>query len=65
MLTIIVITTLFTFVVTGHGIYTHHRNNPFTGHGKAYVFARLGLEVLIILMWIGTAALMIRPRLRK
>ncbi|MCJ1285443.1 hypothetical protein MMC26_004783 [Xylographa opegraphella] len=57
-----VISTLFTFVITAHGIWIYSRHNPFAGHGKVYTWARLGLELLMILMWIGTATLMLRPK---
>ncbi|MCJ1438919.1 hypothetical protein MMC27_008309 [Xylographa pallens] len=57
-----VIATLFTFVVTAHGIWIYSRHNPFAGHGKVYTWARLGLELLMVLMWIGTATLMLRPK---
>ncbi|MCJ1401801.1 hypothetical protein MMC11_005018 [Xylographa trunciseda] len=57
-----VIATLFTFVVTAHGIWVYSRRNPFAGHGKIYTWARLGLELFMVLIWIGSASLMLRPK---
>ncbi|MCJ1246829.1 hypothetical protein MMC30_004038 [Trapelia coarctata] len=57
-----VIATIFTLVVTAHGIWSHIRTNPFASHGKVYTIARIVLELLIILLWIGTASLMLRDK---
>lgn len=58
----IVITSIFTFAVTIYTIIIYHRNNPFAGHGKAFTFARLGVEALVFLLWIASATLMLRPK---
>jgi hypothetical protein len=55
-----VIATLFTIFVTAHGIWCYSRKNPFAGHGRAYNIARMVLELFMILIWIGTASLMLR-----
>jgi len=57
-----VIATLFTFIVTAHGIWIYTRHNPFAGHGKVYTWTRLGLELFMILIWIGSASLMLRNK---
>ncbi|MCJ1409516.1 hypothetical protein MMC19_003597 [Ptychographa xylographoides] len=57
-----VIATLLTFVITGHGIWIYSRKNPFAGHGKVYTYSRLALEILMILIWIGTASLSLRNK---
>ena len=48
--------------MTAHGIWVYSRHNPFAGHGKVYTWVRLGLELLMVLMWIGSATLMLRPK---
>lgn len=58
----LVIAVIFTLAVTVHSIWTFHRSNPFTGHGKTFTFVRLGVEVLVILLWIATASLMLRGK---
>ena len=45
-----------------HTIVSHHRSNPFAGNGKVFVFVRLGVEVLTILLWIASAILMLRHK---
>ncbi|MCJ1473559.1 hypothetical protein MMC13_002210 [Lambiella insularis] len=57
-----VIATLFTFVIAAHGIWIYSRNNPFAGHGKVYTYGRLVVEFIMVLMWIGSATLMLRPK---
>lgn len=56
------IATIITFAVTIHGIWTHLRKNPFAGVGKALYFARLGVEIITVLLWIATAALMLQKK---
>ena len=53
---------LFTTVLAIHTIITHHRSNPFSATGKLYTILRVALEVLTLLLWIGTAGLMLRPK---
>lgn len=57
-----VITFILTLAVTVHTIWTYHRSSPFTGHGKTFTFVRLGVEALVFLLWIATAALMLRGK---
>lgn len=59
---LIVIATLFTLIVAGHGVWIHFRTSPLAGHGKVYAIGRIALEALMILLWIGTAALMLRDK---
>lgn len=42
--------------------FTHHRSNPFSGGSTIYTIARLAAEVLVFLLWVASAALMLRPR---
>ncbi|KAL8772808.1 MAG: hypothetical protein Q9209_002153 [Squamulea sp. 1 TL-2023] len=57
-----VISSIFTFAITAHSIFTHHRSNPFSGGSATYTIARLAAEVLVFLLWVASAALMLRPR---
>ncbi|KAL8822593.1 MAG: hypothetical protein Q9191_006670 [Dirinaria sp. TL-2023a] len=57
-----VITCLFTYFVAAHTIFTHHRSNPFSGRGSVYTIVRLVVEVLVFLLWVATAALMLRHK---
>ncbi|KAI4226064.1 MAG: hypothetical protein LQ349_006947 [Xanthoria aureola] len=57
-----VISSIFTFAITVHSIFTHHRSNPFSGGSTIYTIARLAAEVLVFLLWVASAALMLRPR---
>ncbi|KAL8935628.1 MAG: hypothetical protein Q9216_005334, partial [Gyalolechia sp. 2 TL-2023] len=57
-----VITSIATFVVTAYSIFTHHRSNPFSGGTATITIARIAAEVLVCLLWIASAALMLRPR---
>ncbi|KAL8852434.1 MAG: hypothetical protein Q9221_002664 [Calogaya cf. arnoldii] len=57
-----VISSIFTFAITAHSIFTHHRSNPFSGGSTTYTIARLAAEVLVFLLWVASAALMLRPR---
>ncbi|KAL8840800.1 MAG: hypothetical protein Q9176_003647 [Flavoplaca citrina] len=64
-----VISSIFTFAITIHSMYvkaqdsfTHHRSNPFSGGSATYTIARLAAEVLVFLLWVASAALMLRPR---
>ena len=58
----IVIATIFTLVITGHGVWTHLRSDFVKLHGKVYLIARVLVDFILFLMWIGTATLMLRPR---
>ncbi|KAL8879936.1 MAG: hypothetical protein Q9192_008129, partial [Flavoplaca navasiana] len=42
--------------------FTHHRSKPFSGGSATYTIARLAAEVLVFLLWVASAALMLRPR---
>ncbi|KAL8921345.1 MAG: hypothetical protein Q9172_004073 [Xanthocarpia lactea] len=57
-----VISSIVTFAITIHSIFTHHRSNPFSGGSTKYTIARLAAEVLVFLLWVASAALMLRPR---
>ncbi|KAI4237581.1 MAG: hypothetical protein L6R40_005872 [Gallowayella cf. fulva] len=57
-----VISSIFTFAIAAHSIFTHHRSNPFSGGSTTYTIARLAAEVLVFLLWVASAALMLRPR---
>lgn len=57
-----VISAIFTFVVTAYSIFTHHRSNPFSGGSTMITLARIAAEILVLLLWIASAALMLRPR---
>lgn len=56
------IASLFSFAVTGHGIYIHYRRNPFSSHGKVYRVARICLEAFIVLLWIGAVGTNFGPK---
>ncbi|KAL8751167.1 MAG: hypothetical protein Q9199_006609 [Rusavskia elegans] len=55
-----VISSIFTFAITVHSIFTHHRSNPFSGGSTTYTIARLVAEILVFLLWVASAALMLR-----
>ncbi|KAL9019515.1 MAG: hypothetical protein Q9185_003215 [Variospora sp. 1 TL-2023] len=57
-----VIASIFTFAVTIYSIFTHHRSNPFSGGTTIITIARIVAEVLVFLLWVASAALMLRPR---
>ncbi|KAL8909005.1 MAG: hypothetical protein Q9207_000456 [Kuettlingeria erythrocarpa] len=57
-----VIASIFTFAVTVYSIFTHHRSNPFSGGTATITIARIAAEVLVFLVWVASAALMLRPR---
>ncbi|KAL8805770.1 MAG: hypothetical protein Q9223_003835 [Gallowayella weberi] len=57
-----VISSIFTLAITAHSIFTHHRSNPFSGGSNLYTIARLVAEILVFLLWVASAALMLRPR---
>ncbi|KAL8746547.1 MAG: hypothetical protein Q9184_007730, partial [Pyrenodesmia sp. 2 TL-2023] len=57
-----VISSIFTFAVTVYSIFTHHRSNPFSGGTATITIARIAAEVLVFLLWVASAALMLRPR---
>ncbi|KAL8711466.1 MAG: hypothetical protein Q9220_004124 [cf. Caloplaca sp. 1 TL-2023] len=57
-----VISSIFTFAITVLSIYSHHRSNPFSGGSTIYSIARLANEVVVLLLWVASAALMLRPR---
>lgn len=42
--------------------FSHHRSNPFSGGTATITIARLAVEVVVFLLWVATAALMLRPR---
>ncbi|KAI4203598.1 MAG: hypothetical protein LQ350_001788 [Teloschistes chrysophthalmus] len=55
-----VIASIFTFAVSVHTIFTHHRSNPFSGGSAMYTIARLLAEIVVFLLWIAAAGVMIR-----
>lgn len=58
----VVIAVLFTLAVAAHTIWQQHRgSNPFSGRGAVYTIARLVLEILTFLLWVGSAALALQP----
>ncbi|KAL8972430.1 MAG: hypothetical protein Q9183_000562 [Haloplaca sp. 2 TL-2023] len=57
-----VIASIFTFAVTIHTIFTHHRSNPFSGGSTTYTIARIVAEVVVFLLWVASAGLMLRSR---
>ncbi|KAL8639663.1 MAG: hypothetical protein Q9226_008846 [Calogaya cf. arnoldii] len=57
-----VISSIFTFAITAHSIFTYHRSNPFSGGSATYTITRLAAEILVFLLWVASAALMLRPR---
>ncbi|KAI4280681.1 MAG: hypothetical protein L6R38_004257 [Xanthoria sp. 2 TBL-2021] len=57
-----VISSILTFAITVHSIFTHHRSNPFSGGSTTYTIARLAAEILVFLLWVASAALMLRKR---
>ncbi|CAF9920954.1 MAG: hypothetical protein ALECFALPRED_001676 [Alectoria fallacina] len=58
-----VIASIFTFALTLHNLITHHMNsNPFSGGSATRTVVRLAAEALVFLIWIATAALMLRPK---
>ncbi|KAL8954659.1 MAG: hypothetical protein Q9193_007151 [Seirophora villosa] len=57
-----VIASIFTFAVTIYSIFTYHRSNPFSGGSATITIARLAAEVVVFLLWVASAALMLRPR---
>ncbi|KAL8995102.1 MAG: hypothetical protein Q9188_006890, partial [Gyalolechia gomerana] len=42
--------------------FIHHRFNPFSGGTATITIARIAAEVLVFLLWVASAALMLRPR---
>ena len=53
---------LFTFAVAIYTLFQHHRgSNPFSAHGTMYTVLRLVIEIIVFLLWIGSAALALRP----
>lgn len=57
-----VITTIITFAIIGHAIFTQIRSNPFSSRGSVYQIVRLLVEVVTFLLWIATVVLMLRPK---
>ena len=58
----IVVAVLFTLAVAGYSSFAHFRgNDPFKARGTMYTIARLVLEVILFLLWIGSAVLALRP----
>ncbi|KAI4102688.1 MAG: hypothetical protein L6R37_004219 [Teloschistes peruensis] len=55
-----VIASIFTFAVSIHTIFTHHRSNPFSGGSAIYTIARLLAEIVVFLLWIAAVGVMIR-----
>ncbi|KAL9587203.1 MAG: hypothetical protein Q9203_003590 [Teloschistes exilis] len=55
-----VIASIFTFAVSVHTIFTHHRSNPFSGGSAIYTIARLLAETVVFLLWVAAAGVMIR-----
>ncbi|KAL8722847.1 MAG: hypothetical protein Q9225_000734 [Loekoesia sp. 1 TL-2023] len=43
-------------------VFTHHRSNPFSGGTTTVTIARITAEVIVFLLWVASAALMLRPR---
>ena len=57
-----VVAVLFTFAVAIYTVIQHHRgSNPFAAHGTIYTIVRLVIEIIVFLLWIGSAALALRP----
>ena len=56
------VSTLLTLVITGHGVWSHFRTDFIKLHGRVYVVARMIVDFLLLLCWVGTATLMLRPR---
>ena len=57
-----VVAVLFTFAVAIQTVFQHHRgSNPFAAHGTIYTIVRLVIEIIVFLLWIGSAALALRP----
>ncbi|KAL9598678.1 MAG: hypothetical protein Q9219_004347 [cf. Caloplaca sp. 3 TL-2023] len=42
--------------------FSHHRSNPFSGGTTTITLARLAAELVLFLLWVASAALMLRPR---
>lgn len=57
-----VLTVLFTFALSGYQILRHHRASSQHALSKALLFVLAGANVLLILMYIGTAAIMFRDK---
>ncbi|KAI4118372.1 MAG: hypothetical protein LQ338_007413 [Usnochroma carphineum] len=57
-----VIASIFTLATTVYSIFAHHRSNPFSGGTTTITLARIAAEVLVFLLWVASAALMLRPR---
>ena len=57
-----VFSSIFTFAVTGYGIYNQHHLNPFAGHGILYTLLRMALEIFVTLLWLATVVLMLRRK---
>ena len=49
-------------MITVHGVWSHVRTDFIKLHGRAYVVGRMLVDFILLLMWIGTATLMLRPR---
>jgi len=57
-----VITSLITFAIIGHAIFTQIRSNPFSSRGSIYQIVRLVIEVVTFLLWVATLVLMLRHK---
>ena len=42
-------------------VQNHRRSNPFAAHGTIYTILRLVIEIIVFLLWVGSAALALRP----
>ena len=57
-----VIAVLFTFAVAIYTVFRHHRgSDPFAARGILYTIVRLVIEIIVFLLWVGSAALALRP----
>ncbi|KAK3171614.1 hypothetical protein OEA41_003698 [Lepraria neglecta] len=58
-----VISAILTFAITLHAIISHHLNrNPFSGGSTMRTILRIAIEIIILLLWVATATLMLRPK---
>jgi len=57
-----VISSIATFAIIGHAIFTQIRSNPFSSRGSIYQIARLVVEVVTFLLWVATVVLMLRHK---
>jgi zinc transporter ZupT len=57
-----VLSSIATFAIIAHAIFTQIRNNPFSSRGSVYQIARLVIEVITFLLWVATVVLMLRHK---